>query len=537
MQINSPAVPFPSGNLSRLPVVSCGCRCVFRCSCISRCRSCRGGRTFRHGFRSVLSLICPVLLKEQLRPCQTETVDTLLDVPDHEPVPDAVLFAGNRRQQRLLNKIAVLILINHDLPVLTGQFLCGLRADQPSVLFSQQNVQGKMFQIRIIQKILSALLLRKQLCEPQRQADQLFHRSPADGQILQDFFLRSGKILFLQTFQQLFRLLTLCFHRFLQRLVHIQSLFSRQRRKSQRVKSLLQRLIGCAVLQLQGLGKICLEHRLILFRRSRAGQHRKGLFLHSANTLQIFLRLTHQILHPRRRFQLVPGGNLIGLPAPGKPFLRPRIAGREIIQIQNQILDPFVCLPRRITFDKIFEFRRPFRISLFQNLLCHIRTEQPDFPVLRHPVCRVQIDHLEVILNHIGAETVNGTDLRMMEKRLLTLQMIVVRILPHSFLKRLSDSLPHLPGRRPGKGYDQQLVHIDRVVGIRHQGKNPLHQNRRLSGTGRRAHQEILSSQTNHLLLFSGPFHSHVSTSSCITLSNSKSSSVFSFRYRKPGRR
>ena len=122
-------------------------------------------------------------------------------------------------------------------------------------------------------------------------------------------------------------------------------------------------------------------------------------------------------------------------------------------------------------------------------------------------------------------------DLGMVQKRLLPLQVIIVRVRLDRFLERLSDSLPHLPGGSTGKGHDQKFVHIDRVFRVCHQGKNPLHKNRRLSGTGSRAHQKILPSQTDHLLLFSGPLYSHVSISSCIALINSKSSSVFSFRY------
>ena len=128
-------------------------------------------------------------------------------------------------------------------------------------------------------------------------------------------------------------------------------------------------------------------------------------------------------------------------------------------------------------------------------------------------------------------------DLGMMKKGLLTLKMIVVRILLNGPLQRLSDPLPHLPGRRPGERHDQQLVHVDRLLRIHHPGKDPLYKNRRFSGTGCRAYQKVFSSQADHLLLFSGPFYSHVSTSSCIALINSKSSSVFSFRYWNPGSR
>ena len=300
---------------------------------------------------------------------------------------------------------------------------------------------------------------------------------------------------------------------------------------------MLQFPVSPAVLQRLRLVQIRLKHRLVKRRRSRPGQYRKGFFLHPPDTLQIFLRLTHQIPHPWRVFQFLLRGNLISFLTLRKPFLRPRITGREIKQIQDQILDPLVCFSRRVTFDKIFKFRRLFRIAFFQNLLHHIRTEQTDFPVLRHPVSRIQIDHLKIILDHIRTESVDRIDLGMMKKGLLTLKMIVVRILLNGPLQRLSDSLPHLSGCRPGERHDQQLVHVDRLLRIHHPGKNPLYKNRRLSGTGCRTYQKVFPSQADHLLLFSGPFYSHVSTSSCIALINSKSSSVFSFRYWNPGSR
>ena len=229
-----------------------------------------------------------------------------------------------------------------------------------------------MLQIRIIQKILFPFPLRKQFRKAQRQPDQFLYRPAAHRRIRQDLLLRSGKILLLQTFQQLLCLLPFCLHRFLQRLVGIRILLSGQHRKRQRAKRLLQRLIGPTVQQRLCLFQIRLKHRFIEYRRARPGQDRQRLSLHIPDTLQILPGLAHQVLHPRSSLQFFLRGYLTGFHTPGKPFLRPRIAGRKIKQIQDQILDPLIRLARRIALDKVCKLRRLFGIPFFQNLLHHI---------------------------------------------------------------------------------------------------------------------------------------------------------------------
>ena len=65
-----------------------------------------------------LSLRLRVLLvffQKQLRPRQTELINTLLHIADHKPVVSALALAGDGGQKILLHQIAVLILVDHDL--------------------------------------------------------------------------------------------------------------------------------------------------------------------------------------------------------------------------------------------------------------------------------------------------------------------------------------------------------------------------------------------------------------------------------------
>jgi len=106
---------------------------------------------------------------------------------------------------------------------------------------------------------------------------------------------------------------------------------------------------------------------------------------------------------------------------------------------------------------------------------------------------------------------VNRADLRMVKQGLLPLQMLILRIFLETLLQRTADSLFHLTCRCPRKSHNEQLVNIDRTHRILYHRKDPLYQNRRLSGTCRRADQKIPVSRINDFLLFRCPFYCHLS--------------------------
>ena len=89
--------------------------------------------------------------------------------------------------------------------------------------------------------------------------------------------------------------------------------------------------------------------------------------------------------------------------------------------------------------------------------------------------------------------------------------MLILWIFLEALLQGAADSLFHLSRRCTRKGHDKKLININRVHGIFHHCKDPLYQNRRLSGTGRCADQKIPVSRINDFLLFRCPFYCHLS--------------------------
>ena len=78
-----------------------------------------------------------VLFHEKLRSCQTELINTLLDISYHEAVIASVLFSGNRRQKVFLHQITVLVFINQDLVKALPVLLCRLGRNNFSVFFDK----------------------------------------------------------------------------------------------------------------------------------------------------------------------------------------------------------------------------------------------------------------------------------------------------------------------------------------------------------------------------------------------------------------
>ena len=87
-----------------------------------------------------------VLFQENARVGQTELVNGLLHVADHEAV---LLLPGQGVENRVLHAVGVLILVHHDLPV-TPPDLPGSGGGLASG-FSQEQIQGLMLQIPEIQ--------------------------------------------------------------------------------------------------------------------------------------------------------------------------------------------------------------------------------------------------------------------------------------------------------------------------------------------------------------------------------------------------
>ena len=108
-----------------------------------------------------------VFFHEKFRSCETEPVNTLLYIPDHENIIFPTLLSGNGAKQCLLHFVAVLILVDHDLlkgiPELFRSLFRLLR------LLIHKDLQCKMFHIMEIHQIFPAFcgckLICKLLCE------------------------------------------------------------------------------------------------------------------------------------------------------------------------------------------------------------------------------------------------------------------------------------------------------------------------------------------------------------------------------------
>ena len=133
-----------------------------------------------------LFLIRVIFFQKQLRPRQTETIDTLLDIADHKPVPSAVLLAGHGREERLLDKVTVLVLIDHNFPELLRQLPRRIGPHQAAVFLLHENFKRKVFQIGIIENIFAPFFLRKRFCKLLRQINQHPDGLPAVGNLLRN---------------------------------------------------------------------------------------------------------------------------------------------------------------------------------------------------------------------------------------------------------------------------------------------------------------------------------------------------------------
>ena len=127
-----------------------------------------------------------IFFQKQLRPRQAESVDALLDIADHKPVPSAFLLAGHCREQCLLDKVAVLILIDHDFAELFRKLPRRIGPHQTAVLLLHKNFERKVFQIGIIKNIFAPFFLCKRFRKLLRQIDQHSDRLPAVRNLLRN---------------------------------------------------------------------------------------------------------------------------------------------------------------------------------------------------------------------------------------------------------------------------------------------------------------------------------------------------------------
>ena len=86
-----------------------------------------------------------ILSHKQFRTGQSETVNTLFNIPNHKHIVATFFMSGNCRHDFFLYLVAVLILINHDFFKMSPEFLSRMPAR--FCLIIHKNLQRKMLNI------------------------------------------------------------------------------------------------------------------------------------------------------------------------------------------------------------------------------------------------------------------------------------------------------------------------------------------------------------------------------------------------------
>ena len=134
--------------------------------------------------------------------------------------------------------------------------------------------------------------------------------------------------------------------------------------------------------------------------------------------------------------------------------------------------------------------------------------KQRIFRLFHDAVSRIQIDLAEIIAQKPCAEAVDRGDLRLVQQRLLFLQVHIQRVRQKTRRDRLPDALPHLGGCCPRERHDKKAVDIQRMLRIANHLNDALHKNRRLTASCRRRHENIMVSGRYDPSLLWCEFHS-----------------------------
>ena len=112
---------------------------------------------------------------------------------------------------------------------------------------------------------------------------------------------------------------------------------------------------------------------------------------------------------------------------------------------------------------------------------------------------------MEILPQQVGAEAVDGAEIRPGKQKLLPLQAAIFRV-PGNQLGQLGGKpLLHFRGGSFGKGDHQQPVHVEGMVGIGDQTDDPLHQHGGFSAAGGGRHQHGAAPGLDALPLFRCP--------------------------------
>ena len=125
---------------------------------------------------STLKTVAVIFVHKQFRSCQPETVNTLLYITYHKHIRSCCRLSRNAGKYKLLNIIAVLILIRHYLLIILPEFFCHLARNYLTFLiFTRQYCKGKMLHIIKINNPVLSFSLCKRMDKINRQLNKFLH--------------------------------------------------------------------------------------------------------------------------------------------------------------------------------------------------------------------------------------------------------------------------------------------------------------------------------------------------------------------------
>ena len=466
-----------------------------------------------------------------------EGIDALLHVADAEIVVLPVLDPADRRQDLLLEIVAVLVLVAHDFPEMSRQ-LPGRRRPSDRIILPSEDLQRKVLEIREIDDLLVSFLLR----EPPHELLSHVDEGAEDRFVL---LHENEKLFRRRRIDTLFKLLEQFFHfrpAVLKDLPKVRILAQRGlfARKSHKLPVAQHRVAAVRI----GFPENILKEPDVVRRTGKIGRgavRLHGLFFIGLRLHNAFsedpVGIGEKLPVPGRSLHLRKGSCTVLPSAFFKPYKRPGLALRRVKYLQDVLLQEFFGFPgrdglhQRVKSCSLLLIR--LRVGVFQQLLHHVGFHERELSLLRDPKARLQFRKITVGVHEVGAEAVDRRDLRVMDELGLPVQMLVVRVFLQRVGNRPRDPLLHLAGRRLRECHDQQLIDVHRMFRVQKKGQDAGDKNRRLAAAGRGRNEDIGSARVDDALLFICPLH----FSSSIAERASSSSMVLSRRKSFPGRR
>ena len=459
-------------------------------------------RRLRHGGIAV------IFFQKDTGVRQSELVDGLLDIADHEAVAPV---AGEGPEDGVLNLVGVLVLVHHDLLEAAAQFGGGRRGDPLALnIPSPQQIQHQMFKVRKVHAAAASLGLVEGFAEPAHQIDE----APAGGaglaQIRQDLTRIVSK-----PHQPLFDALLAGFPAGLDALLgHGVEGFGKGQ------AAIVHRPVICQLVPVLAVPEAPQVHQgnFQILDRFAAGILGVGHFhiaLHGLDAqVEIGEKFIHQIAAPDGLGGVVHFLHLAVGQAFAQPLLRVGMAHGAVIDFQHDIRNHPVITAQALGVHEGPEVGifMGFGVGLVQQVFEHLLPDLSALVFIRHPKIAAEIHLLGVFPDHIGAEAVDRGDLRQEQTLHLALEVTVARVLRNGLRQPGGDLAPKLCCGGLGVCNDEEIIQMGtRILQILHQ---PLHQDLGLAGARRSGHQQISAPVGAGNILLLSQRHVHSSSRS-----------------------